>query len=59
MATQVQEMLDLAYASFAPATSKYATRDATQANRKKLQRAGEDGIGLDEFAGVLMKGRMI
>lgn len=62
-------MLGLARSSFAPASSKYATRESVQAARrlkKKKRQGGGDAsgvddtaIGIDEFAGVLLRGRMI
>lgn len=75
---QMEEMLLFACQSFAPATSKYMTREGAKAQRlaaanaitAKVGPGGEDegtaevkgyegGVGLDEFAGVLKRGRMI
>lgn len=60
LAAQIDEMLKLGFASFAPASSKYATREASQAARlRNARQGGTEGVGLDEFAGILITGRMI
>jgi hypothetical protein len=73
----MEEMLLFACQSFAPATSKYMTREGAKAQRLAAANAitakvgpgeqdeggevkgFEGGVGLDEFAGVLKRGRMI
>ncbi|CAO1629065.1 unnamed protein product [Parajaminaea phylloscopi] len=57
---EVEEMLQLGYSCFAPASSKYATRQSAQSARlRSAQAGGSDGVGLDEFAGILVTGRMV
>lgn len=64
---EVEEMIQLAYSSFAPASSNFATRQgarglrmaAATASGKNDSGKGGGGVGLDEFAGVLVRGRMI
>lgn len=58
----VAEMLSLANSSFAPMSSKNATRQGARAAREAAARkrgAEEGGVGIDEFAGILVRGRMV
>lgn len=53
-------MLALGFASSTPASSKYATLDCAQAARLHCAKDGStNGVGLDEFTDILIKGKMI